>query len=454
MILHLSDRAASGTKPRPVIARCAALSKAARRASAVLALGMLVACVPPADGLRGLVAATDVAGAGISAERLDRLTPALDGYVQQGQLAGSVALVARRGQIVYHRAFGQLDREAGTPMQVDSIFRIASQTKGVIAVATMMLVEEGKLLLTDPLGKHLPEFQRTTVAVARPGGGYDVVPAKRPITIRDLLLHTAGIGYGSGVAADAWQQAGIQNYYFSDRDEPISATVARMAALPMDAHPGEQWVYGYSFDILGAVIEKVSGQGLDAFLHERLFSPLGMVDTAFYLPENKRARLATVYGRGADGLFRAPDEGAAGQGAFVDGPRKSFSGGAGLLSTASDYARFLQMLLGGGEFEGRRYLSRKTVELMTRDHLSPLVFRPGVGEGLGFSVVIDLGRRGEPGSLGEFGWGGAYHSTYWVDPQEELLVVYLTQLVPAGDIDDFGKLRALVYQALSDQAAD
>lgn len=450
MTAHQPRRAASVTVPRRLPAVRWLPPQPMWLYPAVLALGMLAACTQPSAGPQGLVAATDVASVGVSAERLDRLTTALEGYVQQGQLAGSVALVARRGQIVYHRAFGQLDREAGTPMQPDSIFRIASQTKGVIAVATMMLVEEGRLLLTDPLGKHLPEFRSTTVAVARPRGGYDVVPAKRAITVRDLLLHTSGIGYGSGVAADAWQQAGIQNYYFSDRDEPIGATVARMAALPMDAHPGEQWVYGYSFDILGALIERVSGQSLDVFLQERLFTPLGMVDTSFYLPEDKRGRLATVYGRGADGLFRAPDDGAAGQGAFVDGPRRSFSGGAGLLSTASDYARFLQMLLDGGQSDGRRYLSRKTVELMTSDHLSPLVFRPGVGEGLGFSVVIDLGRRGEPGSVGEFGWGGAYHSTYWVDPQEQLVVVYLTQLIPAGDIDDFGRLRALVYQAIAD----
>jgi CubicO group peptidase (beta-lactamase class C family) len=412
----------------------------------LLALG---ACVRPVEA-PGFTVAADAAQVGMSAERLQRLATTLEGYAEQGRLAGGVALVARRGRIVHHQAFGQRDREAGAPMSTDTIFRIASQSKGVIAVAMLMLVEEGKLLLTDPLGKHMPAFQNTTVAVARAGGGYTVEKAKRPITVRDLLLHTSGISYGMGVAADAWQQAGIQNYYFSDRDEPIGATVARMAALPMDAHPGEQWIYGYSFDILGALIEQVSGQTLDTFLQQRLFAPLGMDDTSFYLPEDKRARLAVVYARGADGLSVAPPGGAAGQGAFVDGPRKSFSGGAGLLSTASDYARFLQMMLDGGEFEGQRLLSRKTVELMTSDHLSPIVFRPGVGEGLGFSVVIDHVQRGEPGSPGEFGWGGAYHSTYWVDPREELVVVYLTQLVPAGDIDDFGKLRALVYQAISD----
>lgn len=419
----------------------------ARVAAATWLLLLMATAQAAAPGL--VTAAPERAG--MSGERLQRLTAALQTYADEQQLAGSVALVARKGRIVYHRAFGQRDREAGDAMRTDSIFRIASQSKGVIAVATMMLVEEGRLLLTDPLGKHLPEFRDTSVAVPREGGGYDVVKAKRAINVRDLLLHTAGIGYGMGVAADAWKEAGIQNYYLSDREQPIGAIVARMAALPMDAHPGEQWVYGYSFDILGALIERVSGQPLDRFLQERLFGPLGMVDTAFFLPPEKHARLTAVYGRDAQGqLFRAPADGAAGQGAFAEGPRRAFSGGAGLLSTAADYSRFLQMLLNGGSFEGQRYLSRKTVELMTADHLSPIVFRPGVGEGLGFSVVTDLGLRGEPGSVGEFGWGGAYHSTYWVDPQEELVVVYLTQLNPAGDIDDFGKLRALVYQAIVD----
>ena len=388
---------------------------------------------------------------GMSSERLQRLTPVLRSYAEQGQVAGGVALVARRGQIVHLQAYGQRDREAGSPMRTDTIFRIASQTKGMVAVATLMLVEDGKLLLTDPLGKYLPEFRSTTVAVARANGGFDVLKAKRAITIRDLLTHTAGIGYGTGPGAEAWKSAGIQGYYFADRDEPIAATIARIGALPMDAQPGEQWVYGYSFDILGALVERISGQTLDKFLSARLFEPLGMRDTLFYLPPQLRERLAVVYGRGTDGaLTRAPAAGAAGQGAYVDGPRKSFSGGAGLLSTATDYGRFLQMLLNGGVFEGRRLLSRKTVELMTVDHLGVVPFRSGVGMGLGFQVVKDLGQRGEPGSVGEFGWGGAYHSTYWVDPREQLVVVYLTQLTPAGDVDDFGKLRALVYQAISD----
>jgi CubicO group peptidase (beta-lactamase class C family) len=386
---------------------------------------------------------------GLSSERLKRLSAALQGYVKEGKLAGGVVLVARRGKVAHVEAFGQRDREAGLPMPEDAIFRIASQTKALVSVGVMILQEDGRLLISDPVGKYLPEFRETTVAVPK-DGGYEVVKAKRAITIRDLLTHTAGIGYGRGISKDRWEAAGITGWYFAERDEPISATVSRLAALPFDAQPGERWVYGYATDILGVLIERVSGQTLDEFLRVRLLEPLGMKDTHFYLPEPKANRLAVVYSpRPAGGLERAPEPGGMlGQGAYVKGPRKSYSGGAGLLSTAMDYARFLQMLLDGGELNGRRILSRKSVELMTVDHLGDIAFRPGEGFGLGFSVVKDLGTRGLAGSVGEFGWGGAYHSAYWVDPKEQLVVVYFTQLIPAGDLDDHGKLRALVYQAI------
>jgi CubicO group peptidase (beta-lactamase class C family) len=388
---------------------------------------------------------------GLSAERLESLSSVLQDYVDNGQLAGSVTLVARHGKIAYLEAFGQRDREARAAMHDDAIFRIASQTKAIVSTAVMLLQEEGKLLIADPVGDYLPEFTRTTVAVPRNGGGYDIVAAARPITVRDLLTHTSGISYGNGIGEEEWRNAGIQGWYFADRDEPIAATVARLAKLPASAHPGERWIYGYNIDILGALVEKISGQPLDEFLGARIFAPLGMTDTHFYLPRSKRDRLATVYSIQNGKLARAPDRnGSVGQGAYVDGPRKSFSGGAGLLSTAQDYARFLQMILNGGELDGRRILSRKTVELMTVSHLGSVPFRPGEGFGLGFSVVEDVGARGVPGSSGELGWGGAYHSTYWIDPQEDLIVVHLTQLIPATGVDDHGKVRTLIYQALDD----
>ena len=411
----------------------------------------LLLVVPQALFAQGLTVAVPES-VGMSSERLERLTAALQGYVDEGRLAGAVAIVARRGKIAYLESVGYRDKESGAPMTTDAIFRIASQTKALASVGVMLLQEEGRLLITDPVGKYLPEFMETTVAEPDGSGGYEVVPAKRPITIRDLLTHTAGISYGNGPAADKWAEAGITGWYFADRDEAVGDVMARLAELPLDGHPGEAWIYGYNTDILGAMIEKISGQTLGEFLGERLFGPLGMDDTHFFLPAGKVDRLATVYSAtDAGGIERAPDPGhMVGQGAYVDGPRRSFSAGAGLVSTASDYARFLQMMLNGGEFNGVRVLSRKTVESMTVGHTGGIPFRPGQSFGLGFSVVEDPAALGLPASVGEFAWGGAYHSTYWVDPAEELVVAYMTQIIPAGDIDDHGKLRALVHQAIVD----
>lgn len=389
---------------------------------------------------------------GMSSARLERLTSALQAYIDDDRLAGAAAVVARRGKIVYLEAVGHRDKEAGSPMATDSIFRIASQTKALASVGVMLLQEEGTLLITDPVGRYLPEFMATTVAQPNGRGGYDVVAARRPITIRDLLTHTAGISYGSGPAADQFEEAGITGWYFANRDESAGDVMARLAALPLDAQPGERWIYGYNTDILGAMIEKISGHTLGAFLRERLFDPLGMDDTHFFLPYGKADRLTTVYSAtDHSGIERAPDPGhMVGQGAYVDGPRASFSGGAGALSTVEDYATFLQMMLNGGELDGVRILSPTTVDLMTVDHTGDLDFRGGQGFGLGFSIVKDPGASGLPGSVGEYGWGGAYHSTYWVDPHEELVVVYMTQLIPAGGLDDHAKLRTLIYQSIVD----
>lgn len=389
---------------------------------------------------------------GFSKERLNRIDEVFKAYVEDDKMAGSVILVARKGQVGYYKSFGKRDIASNSPMEKDAIFRIASQTKAIISVAVMLLQEEGKLLIQEPVSKYIPEFKETTVAEPNDDGSYDVVKANRQITIRDLLNHTSGIGYGNGVAKDKWAEAGIHGWYFADRDEPIAKTVERMAALPMDAQPGTKWVYGYSIDILGVVIERASGMPLDKFLSTKIFTPLGMNDTYFYLPKEKADRLATVYTPSENGLKPAPKEGTMNsQGHYVDGPRKNFSGGAGLLSTAKDYYLFLQMMANGGELNGVRILSPRTVELMTINHVPEGVkFRNGEGFGLGFEVVIDQGRRGIYGSLGQYGWGGAYNSTYWVDPQEELVVVYFTQLRPGSIVRDHLKLRALIYQALID----
>lgn len=395
------------------------------------------------------------ADVGLSAERLQRLGAEMQRYVDDEQLPGAVVTITRRGKVAYQEAFGERDREAAAAMTTDSIFRIASQTKAIVSVGIMMLQEEGALLISDPVGKYLPEYLETTVAVATGDDSYEVVPANRSVTIRDLLTHTAGVGYGEGVGADQWEEAEIGGWYFADRDEPIAATVARISTLPFRAQPGEAFIYGYSTDILGVVIEAVSGQSLAEFLGARIIQPLGMVDTHFYLPDSKRDRLAAVYSLRRNGaLTRAPSPGGmVGQGMYVEGPRVSYSGGAGLLSTASDYTRFLQMMLNGGELDGVRILSRKSVELMTVNHIgdiSPQFSGSGRGFGLGFYVILDVGKGGAPASYGEYGWGGAYHTTYWVDPEEDMVVTYMSQVRPAIGLDDHAKLRALIYAAIVD----
>ncbi len=388
---------------------------------------------------------------GMSAERLEVLDASLKAFVDEDRIAGQVVLVLRNGRVAFSAANGWRDKENGTAMSDDTIFRIASQTKAIVSTGIMILQEQGKLSIGDPLGRHIPEWRNMQVAVPDGSGGHVLEDAARPITIRHLLTHTAGVSYGSGPAQDRWEEAGFQGWYFANRDEPIADTIARMGSLPLDDHPGESWIYGYSTDILGVVIEKASGMDLQSFLQQEIFDPLDMRDTHFYLPEAKQDRLATVYRPGPNGVEARPEsDGMLSQGMYVDGPRMSFSGGAGLLSTARDYARFLQMTLNGGEFNGERILSRKSIELMTVSHLGDIPFRGGQGFGLGYSVLEDLGENGSLGTEGEYGWGGAYHSTYWVDPAEELVVVYFTQIIPATGLTDYSTLRNGVYQAIVD----
>jgi len=392
---------------------------------------------------------------GFDRDRLDTLDATLQSYVDKGQIAGSVTLILKDGRIVYSSAKGMQNRESGIVMQEDSIFRIASQTKAIVSTGIMILHERGDLNIADPLSKFFPEWANAKVGVPNDNGGYDLEDLSRPINLRDLLTHTSGIGYGgfggSSLVNSAWEQAGIAGWYLASRTDGIQSTVRKMAALPQQAQPGQQWIYGYNIDILGAVIEVASGKPLDVFLKEEIFEPLGMNNTQFFLPREKANRLTVVYrGNGNDGIEPAPDGGSMqSQGEYVNGPGKTFSGGAGLLSTASDYAKFLQMTLNGGTLNGKRILGPKTIELMTSDHLRSIPFQAGTGFGLGFSVLKDVGARGTMGSVGEYGWGGAYHSTYWVDPVENLVVVYLTQtLSPNPGLDDFQKLRAGLYSAI------
>lgn len=388
---------------------------------------------------------------GMSSQRLQRLNTVLENYVENKQLPGAVVMISRKGKIVHTATVGYRDYETKDPIRENTIFRIASQTKAIVSVGIMTLLEQGKLLLDDPVGNYIPEFNTTTVAV-KDGATYKVVPANRKITIRDLLTHTAGIGYGWGLAHDQWKKAGITGWYFAHRKAPILETVKAIAHLPQEAQPGEKYVYGYNTDILGALIEVVAQQPLDVFLQQRVLDPLGMKDTYFYLPPKLTDRLATVYSPTENGLNAAPvGTGMQAQGEYVKGPRTSFSGGAGYLSTALDYSKFLQMMLNKGVYNGQRLLSRKSVELMLENHIgTKFPWGKGQGFGLGFSIHLAPGESGIMGSVGDFGWGGAYHSVYWADPTEELAVVYFTQLIPANDIDDHKKLRNLVYQAIID----
>jgi len=383
----------------------------------------------------------------LSAERVARIDRALQRYVDENRIAGIVALVLRDGQPVYERAVGWSDKEAGRKMTPDTIFRIASQTKAITSTAILSLVEEGKLTINDPVSRVIPQFGKTTVAT-----GESVVPAKRPITIRDLLTHTAGISYGTEpVIASQYEAKGLGpaagfGWYTADKDEPVCSTMERLATLPFVAQPGEQWVYGYNTDILGCVVERASGMPLDAFIKTRITQPLRMTDTQFFLPAAQRDRLAAVYASGDDGLIKRAPDGPRGQGNYVDGPRRSFAGGAGLLSTARDYGRFLEMIRRGGELDGVRILAPRTVKLMTTNQVGTLHSTTGLGFGLGFETTDRYGANGMD-SEGAFGWAGAYGTIYRIDPESRLVMLMMVQLLPnATDIRTV--FPTLVYQAL------
>ena len=389
------------------------------------------------------------AAAAFSVERLRRVDEYLQQQVDSSRIAGAVGLVLRDGNVVYERAVGYADKESGRRMSTDAMFRIASQTKALTSVAIMMLVEQGKIALGDPVSRFIPAYARTTVMV-----NGEVVPAKRRITIRDLLTHTAGISYGTDSAvAMLYQEKGLGpaagwGWYTADKDEPVCATMERLASLPFVRQPGEAWVYGYNTDILGCVVEKASGVSLEEFIRTRITGPLRMNDTYFFVPPAQRDRVVAVYASdSANHIARAPN-GAKGQGHYVEGPRRSFSGGAGLVSTARDYARLLQMLLNGGELDGVRILSPQTVALMTTNQTGTLYSADGEGFGLGFSIVERLGADNSLFSAGSFGWGGAYGSQYRVDPKQGIVVVFmLNQLPNRSDVG--AKFPTLVYQALT-----
>lgn len=378
---------------------------------------------------------------GFSPERLKRLDAAIAEQVASKQLAGGVMAVLRDGKPVVFKAYGQRDIENGKAMRTDTIFRIASMTKALTTVAAMILYEEGRFLLKDPVARYLPAFANAQVAL--PGGGTE--KARRPLTIHDLLTHTAGMSYGPGPAKAAYDAAGLKDWYLVGHDETLATWTDRFAALPLQSQPGEQFIYGYATDVLGRLVEVVSGQPLDQFIKQRITDPLRMPDTGFDVPADKAERLANVYGLegGQLKLFET-----SAKSDFVNGPRKLLSGGAGMLSTAGDYTRFLQMLLNRGELDGVRILAPGTVALMTADHLGDKSRGDADGFGLGFWVNVKTGGFKELGSEGAFGWGSAYFPQYTVDPKERLVILFMTQLRPAGNSTLALRVRNLTYQAL------
>lgn len=392
---------------------------------------------------------------GVSSERLGRLHAGMQGYVDRHEAGGVVTLVARDGKVVDVHASGFQDVENKTPMQTDTIFRIASMSKPVTSVAVMMLVEEGKLFLTDPVSKFIPSFKGQKVI----GEGGTTVPARRDITIRDLLTHRSGLSYGflnGGPVGNAYRSGGVTDG-LTATSMTLQEGIDKLAAQPLLVQPGSAWNYSLSDDVLGRVVEVVSGQSFDVFLRERMFAPLGMTDTSFDVPDAKWSRFATVYSPdGAGGIRAMKDPESFGNThmspfASYKTPKRYFSGGAGLTSTARDYARFALMLLNGGALGSVRILSPKTVELMTMSHTSDLppggLLGNGAQWGLGFRIVTDVAATQTYGSVGMYGWNGIYGTTFFVDPKEHLVAVMMVQRYPGPTVA--AGFQPLVYQTLT-----
>ena len=403
---------------------------------------------------------------GMSVKKLERIREALKGEIDQGKLPGTVVMVARKGKLVYSDAVGLQDKTSGKAMALDSIFRIYSMTKPMVSVAAMMLVEDGKIQLTDPVSKFLPAFKGQRVSVARADAAfarltYTNVAADREMTVQDLLRHTSGLAYGeitqNAPVKDAYAKAGVYLPGVRDydsRDMTPAEQVERVGAAPLAHQPGTVWEYSLASDVLGRVVEAASGKRLGDFLDERLFKPLRMADTAFAVPAQKADRLAQPLATDlASGQpIKVID---------VSALPKNDSGGAGATSTAADYLRFTQMLLNGGQLDGARVLSRTTVELMTSDHLGTriaapvtpgelLLGTPGYGFGLGFAVRLAPGIAGVPGSAGEFMWAGYAGTYFWVDPKEQVTAVFMSQ-APSPIRAYYRKMvKQLVYQAIID----
>ena len=410
----------------------------------------------------------DVSSLGFDRERLGRIRPIIDKYISDDKIAGAVTLVARRGEIAHFESTGYADRESQTPMQNDNIFRIYSMTKPITCVAAMMLHERGTFLLSDPVSKFIPAFANLKVYVS--GEGDDIVtePLARPVQMRELFTHTSGLTY------HFTEYGAVEQLYRDTKlfePKPLSEMVDAICELPLAFQPGTRFRYSVGHDVLGYIVELISGVPFDQFLKEQIFEPLKMVDTGFWVPEKDHARFASMYGgvtidepdtsimtwygsvmSGVNRKLAGATDGRQSQ------PHNDNRGGGGLVSTTHDYCRFAQMMLNGGELDGARILGRKTVELMRTNQLAPAqlpweiggVDTPGYGFGLGMSVLTDLGQAMKTGSVGSYGWGGAANTNFWIDPEEDLIGIIMTQFQPSGYFASSADFQTAVYQALVD----
>ena len=394
---------------------------------------------------------------GLSGERLALIDPYLEEvYIEPRKIAGAITLVARQGEVAYVSAVGKMDLERDKPMKEDTIFRIFSMTKPITSVALMMLYEKARFSLRDPVHKFIPEWRDLRVYGSGNHPNFQTLPCQREMTIRDLFTHTSGLTYGF------WERTNVDAAYrkLGIGSGNLKKMIENLAKLPLEFSPGTHWNYSHATDVLGYLVEVISGVPFDEYLKREILDPLKMTDTGFSVPPGKVDRFAANYANGPDGSLM-----------LMEDPEKSaytrdvtfFGGGGGLVSTASDYCRFCQMLANGGQLDGVRILGRKTLELMTMNHLpdgkdtasmalSPLIQirNPGVGFGLGFAVHMDVPKFGDVGSYGEYEWGGAASTAFWIDPLEDMFVIFMTQFLPDGTYDFRGQLKSIIYSALTD----
>ena len=393
---------------------------------------------------------------GLSRPRLDRIRTWMQGYIDEGKLTGATTLVARHGEVVFSESTGYADLEKKNPLREDSILRFYSMSKPITAVAVMMLYEQGLFQLDDPLDAFIPAFKDMQVYVSGTNNDMITEPATEPITLHHLLTHTSGLTYGGlneGPIPDLYVKNQVE---FDPHNGSLADVVDRLSTMPLEFQPGSRWNYSVSLDVVGRLVEVLSGQALDTFMKEQIFDPLGMTDTAFAVPESKRDRFAALYEKTADTLLQLKESP---QDSDLIGTVETFSGGGGLVSILEDYFRFTEMLRRKGELDGEQLLGRKTVDLMTCNHLpgdladmgQPTFCETtyeGIGFGLGMSVLLDPAKAKIVGTPGEYAWGGYAGTAFWIDPVEDMTVIFLTQLIPSSAYPIRRELRVLTYQAL------